>query len=285
MNKGFSIIIPAFNEEDGIAGVIQTIQELNLDNEYEVIIVDDGSTDNTYDKVKNLAGIRVIRHPYNKGYGSALKTGIREARYDICLIMDSDGQHDPKYIPELIREMDENEMVVGARSKDSQFSLSRKPGKWLLSALANFLSDIRIPDLNSGLRAIRKERVREFMHIRPSGFSFSTTITLALLKAGYNVKYIPITTRKRVGRKSTVSAARDGFNTILLIIRTIVLFNPLKVFVPVSLAMFIAGFLFSLYGVIAYRRFPGTGITVILTSVIIFFVGILADQISLLRRQ
>jgi glycosyltransferase involved in cell wall biosynthesis len=285
MNKAFSIIIPAYNEEDGIVGVIKAIQELKLNGEYEVIVVDDGSTDKTYDQVSKLEGIKVIRHPYNKGYGSALKTGIRKAQYDICLIMDSDGQHDPKYIPELIREMEDNEMVVGARSKDSQFSLSRKPGKWLLSVLANFLSDIKIPDLNSGLRAIKKDRIKEFMHILPNGFSFSTTITLALLKAGYNVKYIPVMTRKRVGRKSTVSAARDGFNTVLLIIRTILLFNPLKVFVPVSLAMFIAGFLFSLYGVIAYHRFPGTGITVILTSVIIFFVGILADQISLLRRQ
>jgi len=285
MNKSFSIIIPAYNEEDGIVGVIKVIRELRLNGEYEVIVVDDGSTDDTYSQVSKIEGIKVIRHPYNKGYGAALKTGIREARYDTCLIIDSDGQHDPKYIPALMSEMDGNEMVVGARSKDSQFSLFRKPGKWFLGVLANFLSDVKIPDLNSGLRAIRKERVEEFMHILPNGFSFSTTITLALLKAGYNVKYIPVTTRKRLGRKSTVSAVSDGLNTILLIIRTIVLFNPLKVFVPVSFAMFLAGFLFSLYGVIAYRRFPGTGITVILTSVIIFFVGILADQISLLRRQ
>lgn len=279
-----SIIIPAYNEEKSIGVLLQRLKDRCTGQNYEVIVVDDGSTDNTCNVAKDI-GVNVIRHPYNKGYGAAIKTGIRSAESEIVIIMDADGQHNPDDIHSFMKFIGEYDMIVGARRKDSQFSLSRRPWKKLLSIIANYLAARKIPDLNSGFRTIRKERLIEFMHILPNGFSFSTTITLALLKAGYNVKYIPIRTLKREGRRSNVNFLRDGVRTVMLIIRTIVLFDPLKVFTPVSLLLFVIGVSFSIYGAMVYGRVPGTGVIVILSSIYIFFFGVLADQISALRRQ
>ena len=276
-----TIIIPAHNEEEGISDVITQLKELS--GNYEILVVDDGSTDDTH-KLASETGVKVIRHPYNKGYGAALKTGIRNAKTDIVLFMDADGQHKPSDIEKLIPYIGEYDMVVGARTKKSKISLLRRPGKKILSVTANFLAGMKIPDLNSGFRALKKNVAMEFMPILPNSFSFSTTITLALVNSGYSVKYISIEALERVGT-SKIKPFRDGFRFIILIIRTVVLFNPLKVFLPVSAVLFIVGFFELIREIIVYFDIWTTPILLILSAILIFFFGILADQISSLRRE
>ena len=275
-----TIIIPAHNEEEGIADVIDGIKQLNTG--YEIIVVDDGSTDSTY-KLASETGVKVIRHPYNKGYGAALKTGIRNAEADIVLFVDADGQHKPSDIKKLIQYIGEYDMVVGARTKKSKISLLRRPGKKVLGITANYLAGMRIPDLNSGFRALKTIVALEFMHILPNSFSFSTTITLALITAGYSVKYVPIEAPERVG-KSKIKPFRDGFRFILMIVRTISLFNPLKIFLPISLLLFLSGVSYLIYEVIVYVDISDTSLLLIISSLLIFLFGILSDQVSVLIR-
>ena len=279
--ESLSIIIPAFNEEEGLDRALGRLMPIAREKRYEVIVIDDGSTDRTA-AVAERHGANVVAHPANKGYGAALKTGIRRASHELILMMDSDGQHDPSLIDTLLRDMDRYDMVVAARKKMVGV---RAPGKKMLSLIANFLSGVKIPDLNSGLRVFRKSTIRSFLHFCPNGFSFTTTITLAYLREGYSIKYIPIDVEKRIGRASTVAFLQDGYKAFLLIIRVIVLFNPLKVFMPASLVLFAAGTIFSIYGVIAFGRVPNMGVLTILSSIILFFMGILADQISAIRRE
>ena len=276
-----TIIIPAYNEEEGITDVITQLKELS--ENYEILVVDDGSTDNTH-KLATDTGIKVIRHPYNKGYGAALKTGIRNAEADVVLFMDADGQHQSSDIKKLIQYIGEYDMVVGARTKKSKISLLRRPGKKVLSITANYLAGMKIPDLNSGFRALKKNIALEFMHIFPNTFSFSTTITLALINSGYSVKYVPIEAPERVGT-SKIKPFRDGFGFIMLIIRTIVLFNPLKVFLPVAIMLFILGFSYLSYELVLHLNVPDSAVLLIVSSILIFFFGILADQISSMRRE
>ena len=276
-----TIIIPAYNEEEGIADVITQLK--GLAGNYEIIVVDDGSTDNTY-KLATETGVKVIRHPYNKGYGAALKTGIRNATADVVLFMDADGQHKSSDIKQLVRYIGEYDMVVGARTKKSKISLLRRPGKKILSITANYLAGMKIPDLNSGFRALKKSVAMEFLHILPNTFSLSTTITLACIASGYNIKYVPIEAPERIGT-SKIKPFRDGFRFIMLIIRTIVLFNPLKVFLPVTFALFIIGFLYGVYYMVYQLNIPDGAVLLIISAIIIFFFGLLADQISSLRRE
>jgi glycosyltransferase involved in cell wall biosynthesis len=276
-----TILIPAYNEEEGLPRCLEALMPAAAEKDWEVLVVDDGSTDGTLEIAKQ-AGARVISHPVNKGYGASLKTGIRNASGGIIVMMDSDGQHNPEDIEMLLKFTDRYDMVVAARSGSKGI---RAPGKKLLGLVANFLSGFRIPDLNSGFRAFRKETVREFLHFCPNGFSFTTTITLAYLRESYSVKYVPIEVERRVGRASNVKFFRDGYKTFLLILRVIVLFNPLKVFIPVSLVLLALGVIFTIYGIIAYGKAPNMGVLTILSSIILFFMGILADQISAIRRE
>ena len=276
-----AIIIPAHNEEEGIAEVINGIKQLN--ERYEILVVDDGSTDNTY-KLAAETGVKVIRHPYNKGYGAALKTGIRNVTADVVLFMDADMQHKPSDIKKLIQYIGEYDMVVGARTKKSKISLLRRPGKKVLSITANYLAGMKIPDLNSGFRALKKNVALEFLHILPNSFSFSTTITLALITSGYSVKYVPIEAPERVGT-SKIKPFRDGFRFILMIVRTIALFNPLKIFLPISLLLFLSGVSYLIYEVIVYVDISDTSLLLIISSLLIFFFGILSDQVSVLIRR
>jgi len=280
---GISIIIAAHNEEIGLHGLLSKIKDQPLDKDFEIIVVDDGSTDSTYSIAKN-SGVKVIRRPYNQGYGAALKTGIIAAKYDVILIMDADGQHNPEDIKKIIEPINRYDMVVGSREKGSYFSLLRKPGKMFLAWIANYLAGHKIADINSGFRAIKKKKIMEFVHILPNTFSFSTTITLAFYKAGYSVKYVPITTLKRKGGKSTVKLGRHGLQTILLIIRAVALFNPLKVFVPASIIVFLIGFLYMVFSLIFIQfHIPTGAVLSMLSGIIIFFFGVLADQIAALR--
>lgn len=289
--SSISIIIPAYNEQDSIGEVLGSLQEWC--DRAEIIVVDDASTDRTAELAKQ-AGLRVIRHLHNKGYGASLKTGIRAAAGEVIVMMDADGQHSASQIQPLLDALDDNDMVVGARGKGSDAPLLRRPGKWVLTAVANYLAQTQIPDLNSGLRAFRRNVAMRFLHILPNGFSFTTTLTLALFKEGYNVAYVPITTRPRVG-SSTVNQIPHGLSTIMLIIRIIALFDPLKVFLPASAVLFLIGTAYWIGSVISHAmevnpttsfiHIPSGAVILLVSSVVVFMFGILADQVSAIRRE
>lgn len=284
METEITVIIPAYNEERGIGEVIDKTKDAmeNTRTSYEIIVVDDGSTDETAAIVKEKS-VKLIQHPYNKGYGAALKTGVKNAKGNVVLFIDADAQQNADDIQKLLEPIEEYDMVVGARTKGSKIPLLRRLGKSILSVLANYLAGQKIPDLNSGFRATKKEIVLKYMSILPDTFSFTTTITLAVIKEGYNLKYVPIETSKRIG-SSKIKLFRDGFQFILLILRTIVLFDPMKVFLPTSIVLFVAGLAYLLYNLILYLNVPDSSVLLIVASLIVFFFGLLADQISSIRK-
>jgi glycosyltransferase involved in cell wall biosynthesis len=283
-----SLLLAAYNEAGLIGDVVRRLRE-SLDGyggPHEIIVIDDGSEDET-GMLAAAAGAEVITHPANKGYGASLKTGARRARYPVLVFFDSDGQHDPADVSRIVEEMARGEfdMVVGARGRGSHVSPSRVPGKKVLSWVANYLAETKIPDLNSGLRAVGRDVFFEFIHILPNQFSLTSTLTLALMKAGYNVGYVPIVVRRRSGRSSSVRIFRDGFKAFMLIINTIVLFNPNKVFVPASIVLFLVGSAYALYTIFTSFNIGSGAILLLITSMIIFFFGIIADQLSSMRRE
>lgn len=283
MSETVSIIIPVHNEAASMPALLADLSAWQT--RAEIILVDDGSTDRSAEIATN-AGFRVLRHRINKGYGAALKTGIRAASGGIVVMMDADSEHRADDIARLLAAMDDNDMVVGARARGSNAPLLRQPGKWLLRIVANYLAQTKIPDLNSGFRAMRTEVVKRFLHILPNGFSFSTTITLALYKGGYSIGYVPIVTAPRVGT-STVNPIRDGLKTLLYIIQMIALFDPLRVFIPTSVILFLIGIGYWIADIVVRQRLniPSGAIIVILAGVMIFMFGILADQVSAIRRE
>ena len=279
-----SIIVPVYNEEEPIKGVITELQEYlkskNIVN--EIIIVNDGSTDNSLDILKNISGIKIINHPYNKGYGAALKTGARSAQYEWLLFFDSDGQHRAQHIKDLIDNKEGYDLVIGIRDKGSRGPLIRQPGKKILNLVANYLAEQKIPDLFSGFRLINKEKFLRLAHILSNSFSISTTTTLAFLKEGYNIKYVPISGRKRTGKSSL--KITDGFKVMMLILRIMTLFSPLRIFLPVSMFLLILAMGFLGFDLI-HENITDTTVLLFFTSILIFFFGLLADQISAIRRE
>lgn len=273
-NNGFTIVIPAYNEAVSIETIIDDIKKLPGD--YEIIIVDDGSTDGTFELIEKT-GVRVLRHLQNKGYGASLKTGIKNAQYDTIVITDADATYPNERILELVKIFEDGDfdMVVGARvGKNVQIPLIRKPAKWFVNKLANYLTGIKIPDLNSGLRVMRKDVVEKFINILSDGFSFTATITLAMLTNNYNVKYIPINYFKREG-KSKIRPIYDTLNFIQLVVRTVLFFDPLKIFVPISV------FFMSISIILMFiRALAGGGLGVI--SVILFVLGVQLLAIGML---
>ncbi len=276
-----TVVIPAYNEENGIAPVLKeignTLAEAGVTG--EIIVVDDGSTDDTAARAEQ-AGARVIRHEENRGYGAALKTGFRNAENEAVIITDADDTYPSEALLQMLPLRKDHDMVVGARTgKDVHIPLIRRPAKWMLNKLANYLSRYKIPDLNSGLRIIRKSMVQKYMGFLPDGFSFTTTITLALLVGGYRVKYIPIDYRHRTG-KSKIRPVRDTLNFISLIVRTILYFNPLRIFAPVAFLLITAG------GVVFLASWAWlplildtTTAILVMTGVQILVLGLLADII------
>ena len=281
--QGVSIVIPAYNEEESIADVVRGVRETMKDHPHEVLVIDDGSSDLTAEKARE-AGALLLSHHKNKGYGASLKSGIRQATYEIVVTFDADGQHDPNDIPRLLDALaDGYDAVIGARDKKAFQYAARMPGKKLLQCVAGFLVGERPEDVNSGLRVFRKSDVTAYFPICPNAFSFSTTLTLAMLKDAFDVGTIPIQTAARVGRRSTVKI-KDGLRTFMLIIRIATLFNPLKVFLPVSIMLFLTGFLYASINLFRETNIPDGSILLILSGVIIFFFGILSDQLSSIRR-
>ena len=276
--KLLSLIIPVYNEEKAIGFVLDELIEVSEGQAYEIIVVDDGSTDNTA-KVVQKKDIKLVQHPQNKGYGAAIKTGIKNTTNDLILIIDGDGSYPVKAIPELLKEADQYNMVVGARTgKEVKIQLYRRPAKWFLSKLANYLAETKIPDLNSGMRFFKRKDVEKFLNILPSKFSFTTTMTLAYHTTELAVKYVPINYYKRAG-KSKIKPFRDGFNFIMLIVRTITYFNPLKIFLPISIVLFVAGMIVLLYQAIVTRNVADLPVILILAAFQIGFLGLLADLI------
>jgi glycosyltransferase involved in cell wall biosynthesis len=280
---GFSVaaVIPAFNEEGAIGHVLDGLKEAlsRAPWHFEIIVVDDGSSDRTAEVARSM-GVTVVTHGSNRGYGTALKTGIRAAKAPYILIIDADGTYPIDAVPRLLEAAPENDMVVGARTgKTVHVPLARRPAKWFLRHLAIFLSETDIPDLNSGFRVFRRDRALEFFPILPSGFSFTTSITLALLCNDGRVKYIPVDYSKRMGR-SKIRPIRDTFNFLVLILRAILYFNPLKIFLPPSLAV-LGGFAVSAwYDVFVLDDLTEKTLILLFAGVQLLAIGMLADMIS-----
>lgn len=279
----FSIIVPAYNEEATIESFINNLKETlkSAEDSYEIIVVDDGSTDNTHSIASRIPGIGIIRHPYNKGNGASVKTGIQEAQGENIVIIDADGQHDPKHIPEMIRLLREYDLVVGARDS---FGVGRRGfGNVVVSKLASYLSSIHIPDLTSGFRAFNKDKMLEFVSLLPNGFSLPSTSTLAFATSGYNIKFIPISANIRQGGQSSINVSMDGLKFLVLILRMVSLFKPLKVFVPVSIFFYSLSFLWSIRTLTRGYQLTSTVTMLFLAGTFTFLIGLLADQISEVR--
>ncbi|MBC8490686.1 MAG: glycosyltransferase family 2 protein [Bacteroidetes bacterium] len=238
-NNVVSIIIPCFNEEESISKVIKELQELELN--CEIIVIDDGSTDGTSKITKKINGIKLIRHNQNRGYGTAIKTGINNADYENIVITDADGTYPNDKIPKLVSLLVENnlDMVIGSRTGSNvKIPVIRKPAKWAIGKLANYVTEHKISDINSGLRVFKKSSFLPFQNIVPDGFSFTTTITLGMLSGGYRVEFIPIDYFQRSG-KSKIKPIKDTLNFIKLILRIGLYFAPLKIFIPLSIGLFL----------------------------------------------
>lgn len=277
-----TIIIPAYNEEDSIGPVVERVQAVMAESglRHQLLVVDDGSTDRTAEVVR-ARGVPVLHHPSNRGYGAAVKAGVRHAQHEVVVITDADGTYPAEEIPRLVELMANCDMVVGARVGDEvQIPLARRPAKWFINALANYFARTRIPDLNSGLRAFRKSVALRFYPILPDGFSLTTTITLAMLANGYLVEYVPISYHRRVGR-SKIRPVHDTVGFILLIIRTTTYYAPLRVFLPLSGLLFLAGVAVGLYSALVLGRLMDVSTVVLLLAALqIAAAGLLADMVD-----
>ena len=274
-----SVIIPAFNEGLSVRQLVVDLQKVA--GWHEILVIDDGSSDDTGEQAA-AAGARVIRHPYNKGNGAAVKTGIRQASGTFVLIVDADGQHQPGDTLRLVNPLNEFELVVGARSMATQASSSRRLGNSLLNNLASYLTNRPIPDLTSGFRAARRDCLLEFLHLIPNGFSTPTTTTLAFLKAGYSVQFVPIEAAARQGT-SKIRLGSDGAKFVLILLKLITIFSPLRIFVPVSLATFTLGAAYAVWTIVTQSHVTNSSVLLILLSVIMFLIGLVSEQIASLR--
>lgn len=281
-----TVVIPAFNEEAGIQETLETLLASTNAHarSYAITVVDDGSSDRTAEIAGAVPGVTVIRHRKNRGYGAALKTGVLAAKSEIVAFYDADGQFEPDDLHKTVDELDRCDAALGNRTAGSHTPFSRKGGKKMLGWLANYLARQKIPDLNCGLRAMRRDLLLEYIHLWPTGFSASTTTTLVLLKEGYDVSFVPVLVKKRIG-KSTVKIFRDGFNTVLLIIRLTTLLDPFRVFIPTALVLLLAGVAWGVQYMFAGHGLSVAALFLLISGVNIFFFGLLADQIAAQRRE
>jgi glycosyltransferase involved in cell wall biosynthesis len=277
-----SILVPAYNEAEGIKDVLKKIKGAMRASswDHELIVVDDGSTDGTSDILEGIEDIKLIKHDLNIGYGAALKTGIENADADYILILDGDGSYPPEDIPKILEHAPSHAMVVGARTGEQvKIPKLRIPAKFLLSRLANYLTGVRIPDLNSGMRVFKKDIAKRFFHILPEGFSFTSTLTLACLSNNHSVKYVSINYYKREG-KSTIRPIKDTINFTLLIVRTVTYFKPLKVFFPAGVMVTSVGVLKLVFvDILIDKNITDLSVILTLSGIQICFFGLLADLI------
>ncbi len=277
-----SVIIPAYNEEASIGRVILAIQELGLDDS-EILVIDDGSTDKTA-RLAEAAGAKVISHPYNIGNGAAVKTGIRSASGRALIFMDGDGQHDPRDLPRLLQHLSKYHMVVGARSRDSETSKMRDLANFIYNNFATYVARFKIDDLTSGMRAMRRDDALRFCDMFPNTFSYPTTSTLAFLRSGRSLKYVSIKTKYRLG-KSKIKPLVDGPRFLLIIMKIATLFAPMRVFLPVSISSLLIGVCWYFFTYFAFGRFTNMSALLCNTSVIIFMLGLIAEQVASLRLE
>ena len=274
-----TIVLPAFNEADSIGQVVTELRAAAV--WHEVLVIDDGSSDGT-GRAAADAGARVIRHPYNKGNGASVKSAIRAAGSEWIAIVDADGQHRPEDAVHLVSRLGEYDLVVGARHPMTQATTGRWLGNAVLNWLASYLTEREIPDLTSGFRAARRECLLEFIHLLPNGFSTPTTTTLAFLKAGYNVTFEPVDARARVGT-SKIRFASDGAKFLLILLKVITIFSPLRIFAPISALSFAVGAVYGAWNFIYHSRIPNGAVVLLLFSIMIMLVGLVSEQISSLR--
>jgi glycosyltransferase involved in cell wall biosynthesis len=280
-----SVILPVYNEEEAIAETISSVvtECKDLGIPYEVIVVDDGSSDSTLEKVRKF-DVRLIRHPYNIGNGAAVKRGIRAARNDVIIFLDADGQHDTKDFRQFLELIRDYDMVVGARVKESDTERHRDIANSIYNLLASYICSRRVLDLTSGYRAIRSEIARQFVYLLPNTFSYPSTLTLSMHRAGYCIAYTPIQVRRRKG-KSKISLFKDGFRFLVIILRLAVFYAPLKVFLPISALLALAGLVLYVQRYLATGAFSPGAILLMLAALIIFVLSLLSEQISYLRYQ
>jgi glycosyltransferase involved in cell wall biosynthesis len=274
-----SIVIPAFNERASIGEVVGLLRAAAAWR--EIIVVDDGSSDGTGDCAA-ASGATVVRHAYNIGNGAAVKNGVRRATGEYVLIVDADGQHPPEDALRLVSRLGEYDLVVGARSAETQATQARRAGNGALNRLASYLTGRDIPDLTSGFRGARASALHEFLHLLPNGFSTPTTTTLAFIKGGYTVAFEPIHARQREGQ-SKIRLARDGGKFLMIIFKIVTLFSPMRIFLPISIASFVLGVGYGIWNVVVRARIPNGSVLLILFAVVVFLVGLVSEQISALR--
>lgn len=275
-----SVLVPAYNEDEALANTVAAIDAHRpMFQDMEIIVIDDGSTDRTREVARSLP-VTLVERNINSGYGAALKEGLRRSKGDFILITDADGTYPLQEIPRLAADAPEFDMVIGARTGDlSVIPLVRRIGKWIITQLAEYLTRQKIPDLNSGLRIFRRDIALRFLAMYPDGFSFTTTITLALLTNHYRLKFVPITYGKRIG-KSSIHPVRDFINFVILIIRICACFKPLSVFVPPALLMMVLG---AIKGAIDYghnHHLGALSVAMAMTGIQMLFIGLVADLID-----
>ena len=274
-----SIVVPAFNEAASIEAVVRDLR--SAAPWLEIIVVDDGSTDETGARAA-AAGARVARHPYNKGNGAAVKTGIRQATGAFVLIADGDGQHQPSDAVRLVSHLDAYDLVVGARTASTQATSARRIGNAVLNGVASYLTEQHIPDLTSGFRAARREYLLEFLHLLPNGFSTPTTTTLAFIKAGYSVRFEPVHAAQRQG-VSKIRLGPDGVQFFMILLKVVTIFSPLRLFLPISAVSFFVGAAYAVWTIFTQSHVTNSSVLLIVLSVVILLVGLVSEQISSLR--
>jgi len=277
-----TVIIPTYNEEASIGALLSSVLELPCDK--NVIVVDDGSTDGTNEILQQIEGITVISHPYNIGNGAAVKTGIRNADTEYIVIIDADCQHRPEDIPRLVENLDEYDLVVGARMADSDSSFFRDFGNWVFIKLGSFLMNYQILDMTSGFRAFKRSCITKFQNLYPNGFSFPTTSTMCFLASGYRVKFVPVKSNIRFGGSSKISPLRDGVRFIAIIFR-IIMMKPLKVFFPAGVISFMLGVLWTIRTVYLSSSVSVGGLMLLVFGINFLFFGFISDQILALRKD
>jgi len=280
-----SVVLPVYNEVLNVRRLLAEVHGVmeDLGRTYEIIVVNDGSDDGTADLLAEVDYARTITSPYNKGNGASVKAGIREAHGRIIILMDGDGQHDPEYIPEMLEKSKDYELVIGSRGDGTVQSLHRRFANLFYNRLASYVSGHRVDDLTSGFRVAHRDKIARFLPLFPNGFSYPATSTLAFLRSGFSVAFMPVAMRKRAG-KSKISLPRDGVRFVLIVVKTIALFNPLRIFLPASALCVAFGVGHALFKIFVQgTRYTNLSILFVSTGVLIFFIGLVSEQIAMLR--
>jgi glycosyltransferase involved in cell wall biosynthesis len=282
-NASISLLIPAHNESESIAGLLDRAVEVmkGLGRAWEIIVVDDGSSDNTLESIKDRP-VKIIAHPYNIGNGAAIKTGIRHANGEILVMMDADGQHDPNDIPRLIATIGPYDMVVGARTNGFDRNKHRAIANQCYNLLASYVAHFAIKDLTSGFRGIKSDVLKRFTYLLPNTFSYPSTLTLALLRAGYSLRYEPIVAGSRSG-KSKIKLVSDGLRFVLIIFKIAIFFSPLKIFLPISWLFFALGLGNYAHTYFTVHRLTNMTVLCFVAGFLFFLLGLISEQIAQLR--